>query len=122
MLKHFKKRGKIISICSNRDTGSLDIILTHHNLKSYFDNIISCHAVGKDKPDPFCLKELMEKYPDTDLSETVYFGDSKTDAEFATNAGIDYIIIDHYLNKKLFYQMILESFADSEDNSPLINK
>ena len=76
---------------------------------------------GRDKPDPFCLNELMEKYRDTTLGEAIYFRNSKTDAEFATNANIDFVVVDHYLNKKLFYQMILESFADSEDNAPLSN-
>lgn len=119
MLKHFKKRGKIISICSNRDTESLNIILRQNNLIKYFDNIISCHSVGRDKPDPFCLKELINKYPNIFISESIYFGDSKTDTEFATNAGIDFLVIDHYLNKKMFYQLIVESFADSEDIIPI---
>lgn len=119
ILKHFKSRGKIISICSNRDIESLNIILEKHNIKNYFDNTISCHSAGHDKPDPYCLKELLEKYPDIKLSETIYFGDSKTDADFATNAGIDYLVIDHYLNRKIFYQLIIELFADSEDSSTI---
>jgi len=53
----------------------------------------------------------MKKYPDIKVEETIYFGDSKTDAEFAQNAGIDYLVIDHYLNKKQFYSMILNSFV-----------
>lgn len=114
MLKHFKSRNKIISICSNRDTESLNIVLEKHNLAKYFDNTISCHSEGYDKPNPYCLEKLLEKYPDIKASETIYFGDSKTDADFATNAGIDFLVIDHYLNRKVFYQLIIESFADSE--------
>lgn len=116
MLQHFKRRGKIISICSNRDTESLNIVLEKHKLKKYFDNTISCHSEGFDKPNPYCLQKLLEKYPDIKSSETIYFGDSKTDADFATNAGVDYLVIDHYLNRKVFYQLIVEIFADSEDD------
>jgi len=119
LLKHFKKRGKLLSICTNRERGSLKIILQKHNLFRYLDNVVSCFDEGHEKPDPFCLIELTDKYTAITKGETIYFGDSKTDAEFATNAGIDFIIIDHYLNKKLFYQMIIESFADSEDTNPL---
>ncbi len=115
MLRHFKSRGKMMSICSNRDTESLNIVLKSHNIDSYFQNTISCHSAGHDKPDPFCLNELLQRYPDIKVEETIYFGDSKTDAEFASNANIDFVIIDHYSNKKLFYQLILESFVDSED-------
>jgi len=61
------------------------------------------------------LIKLVEKYPTISKNQTIYFGDSKTDAEFAANAGIDFLIIDHYLNKKQFYTAVLESFATSED-------
>ena len=119
MLKHFKNRGKILSICSNRDTKSLNIVLKKHKIDSYFQNTISCHSAGYDKPDPYCLNELLQKYPDISSGETIYFGDSKTDADFASNANIEYVIVDHYLNKKMFYHLILESFGDSEDSQIL---
>lgn len=119
LLVHFKKRQKIISLCTNRAYESLILILRKNNLEKYFDNIVSCLDNKHEKPDPYCLKELLDKYPNIDKGETIYFGDSKTDALFATNADIDYLVIDHYLNRKLFYSIILESFADAEDNSPL---
>jgi phosphoglycolate phosphatase len=110
-LKFFKNAGKILSICSNRGVKSLNIILENNQINQYFENIISCSEVHHDKPDPFCLIELMKKYPNIKAEETIYFGDSKTDADFAQNAGIDYLVIDHYLNKKQFYSMILNAFV-----------
>ena len=108
---YFKKLGKILSICSNRGVKSLNVILEKNGINQYFDNIISCSDVGHDKPDPYCLVKLMTKYPEIKVEETIYFGDSKTDADFATNAGVDYLVIDHYLNKKQFYSMILSAFV-----------
>lgn len=115
ILKHFKKLGKTISLCTNRAKGSLKLILERNKLTQYFDNVISCKDAGHEKPDPYCLAKLLEKYPNIKREEIIYFGDSKTDAEFAQNAGIDYLVIDHYLNKKQFYVLILGSFAGGED-------
>lgn len=115
ILKHFRRLGKTISLCTNRAEGSLRIILENNKLTQYFSNIISCKDAGHEKPDPYCLLELLKKYPDISHAEVVYFGDSKTDAEFAQNAGIDYLVIDHYLNKKQFYTLALGSFSGGED-------
>jgi len=114
-LRHFKNLGMVLSICSNRGIRSLSIILESNKISQYFNNIISCSEAKHDKPDPYCLNELLLKYPKISKEETIYFGDSKTDADFAQGAGIDYIVIDHYLNKKQFYSMILNSFTGAED-------
>jgi len=115
ILKHLKRLGKIVSICTNRAEGSLRLILTNNNLGQYFDNIVSCRKVNHEKPDPYCLLQLIEKYPDISNEDTIYFGDSETDAHFAQNAGIDYLVIDHYLNKKQFYNLIVDSFVGGDD-------
>ena len=115
ILKHFKKLGKVISLCTNRAEGSLHIILNKNRIGQYFDNVISCKDAGHEKPDPYCLTQLLEKYPNIKKEDVIYFGDSKTDAEFAQNAGVDYLVIDHYLNKKQFFTLALGSFAGGED-------
>lgn len=111
LLIHFKKHGKVLSICSNRDKTSLELILAKHNLIKYFDDVISCADVGHQKPDPFCLTNLLKKYPHISSEETIYFGDSKTDEEFATNANIDCLVVDQYLNRKKFYALLLGIFS-----------
>jgi isopentenyldiphosphate isomerase/predicted phosphatase len=115
MLEYLKKTGKIISICSNRDVNSLNKVLIFNNLDKYFDNIISCEEMKHEKPDPFCLNKLKDKYKNIPSSDFMYFGDSKTDAEFAKSAKIDYLIIDHYLNNYSFYSIILDLLTGEED-------
>lgn len=115
LFKHFKSMGMIVSLCTNRAKGSLELILTKNKMLHHFDNVISCRDEGYEKPDPYCLNMLLDKYPDIDKSEAIFFGDSKTDADFANNAGIDFLVIDHYLNKKSFYLMALNLFAGNED-------
>ncbi len=104
-----KTANKKVSICTNRQTESLMKILDNHGITSHFSNIISCSDAGHEKPDPYCLLELVEKSGEP-KEDFIYFGDSKTDYLFARDAGVDFIIVDHYLNEKKFYKMILQAF------------
>lgn len=109
LLEMLKTSGKLISVCTNRQYGSQKAIFDGNNLTPYFENIISCADEGHEKPDPYCLTQLMAKYHEPKDSY-IYFGDSKTDRDFASNAGIDFIIIDQYLNNRKFFKMILQAF------------
>ena len=107
-LKLLKKQKKTMSICSNRGVSSLEKILAHNKMTQYFDMIISCKEQGFEKPDPTCLLGLVKKY-DKPKSEFVLIGDSKTDADFATNAGIDFMVVDQYVNNRQFFRVLLET-------------
>lgn len=109
LLDVLKNNGKLISVCTNRQYGSQKRIFELNGMTHYFENIISCSDEGHEKPDPFCLNNLIAKY-DEPKDAYIYFGDSKTDRDFAKAAGIDFVIIDHYLNENKFYKMVLESF------------
>lgn len=104
-----KEKGKLLSVCTNRQYGSLKKIFDNNDITKYFDNIISCKDEGHEKPDPYCLEEMIKKY-DEPKSSYIYIGDSKTDRDFAKAAGIDYLIIDNYLNEQNFYRNIIFSF------------
>lgn len=109
LLDVLKTNGKLISVCTNRQYGSQKKIFELNNMSHYFENVISCSDEGHEKPDPYCLNTLIAKYEEP-KEAYIYFGDSKTDRDFAKGAGIDFVIIDHYLNEKKFYKMILEAF------------
>lgn len=109
IIKALHEKGKKISICSNRGKPSLDSILDKHQIKQFLFNAISCAEAKHEKPDPFCLNEIIKKSGEP-KENFIYFGDSKTDSQFASNAGVDFVIIDHYLNQKKFYKMIIQSF------------
>lgn len=109
LLDVLKSNGKLISVCTNRQYGSQKKIFALNGMTHYFENIISCADEGHEKPDPFCLEQLIAKYAEP-KEAYIYFGDSKTDRDFAKAAGIDFVIIDQYLNEMRFYKMILESF------------
>ncbi len=109
VITRLRSQGKDVSICSNRQLGSLSKILTQHHMQDLFTHTISCADSGHEKPDPFCLETLV-KESGKPKEEFIFFGDSNTDYQFATNAGIDCIIVDHYLNQKKFYKMVLQLF------------
>jgi len=109
LLELIKSKGKKITVTTNRQYGSQKIIFDNIGLTSYFDDIISCSDEGHEKPDPYCLLKIIEKYNEP-KDNYIYFGDSKTDHDFAQNAGIDFIIIDQYLNQKKFFKMVLQAF------------
>lgn len=98
-----------VSVCTNRPKKSLLKILKGQDVQKYLTNIVSCHDAGHEKPDPFCLIKLIKESGEP-KADFIYFGDSITDYQFAENAGIDFIIIDYYLNQKKFYKLIVESF------------
>lgn len=107
-IRLLKEKNKIVSIMSNRQIGSLTKIIQGNGLTEFIDNLISCGDAGHDKPDPYCILELI-KESGRKKDEFIYFGDSKTDFEFATNAGVDCVIIDHYINQKKYYKLLLTS-------------
>lgn len=105
-IKLLKSQGNDIAILSNRQSESLNKLVEKEGLKSCFTRVVSCTDEGYEKPDPYCLNMLIKesgKRP----NEFVYFGDSKTDAEFARSAGVDCIIVDQYINNKSFYSILL---------------
>jgi FMN phosphatase YigB (HAD superfamily) len=106
-----KKKRKILTICSNRQLSTLTSILKTTGIDGIVENVISCSDIGHAKPDPFCLNEIVLKY-NSAKEQFIYFGDSKTDKIFAEAAGIDYLIIDNYLNKNNFYKLILQAFIN----------
>lgn len=104
-----KARGKSLHICTNRHLNTLLPILDKSELTPFFSSIISCNDVGYKKPDPKCLNDLIAEHGN-DKSSYIYFGDSRVDYEFAKNAGIDFVIVDQYLNDKKFFAMIIQMF------------
>lgn len=109
VLQKLKKHNKTVTVCSNRQTSSLQKIAKKVGLKNKDIEIISCSDLGYEKPNPYCLNMIVKKYKDP-KSSYIFFGDSKTDKDFAEAAGIDYLIVDHYLNNNNFYKIMLEAF------------
>lgn len=102
--------GKHLSICTNRKAESLLPILSGTGILPYFDPVVSCADAGHPKPDPTCLVDLMT-HSRQDPSTVLYVGDSTIDAEFASRAGVDCLIVNQYQNGKALYVHLVDLFA-----------
>jgi len=106
MLQALTQKGDTLHICTNRYRSTLIPILKHNNIFNMFETIISCKDEGYPKPNPKSLLDIIRKYGNN-KSNFIYFGDSEVDAKFAKRAGIDFVIIDQYLNQKNFFKNVV---------------
>lgn len=85
-LNHLKQQGIPMCIASAAETHLIQLVLGKHGVLDYFEDIISCTAVGagKDKPDVFLTAE---KFLGTPHAETWVFEDSLLAIETAKKAG-----------------------------------
>lgn len=95
MLENLKRLGFNVSICTNRDKATVEVVLFNSSILHHFDEIHSAHDLQKVKPDPYSINLILKKFS-LDQSEVLYVGDCQTDIDFAMNAGVDYIIVNHY--------------------------
>jgi HAD superfamily hydrolase (TIGR01662 family) len=61
------------------------------------DLILTCTAVSEEdprrKPNPGMFYEACNLFPDIDAKSSVMLGDSESDAAFANNSGISFILL-----------------------------
>lgn len=115
ILEFLKSNDKRLYICTNRKKVLLEQVLEANNIDRYFDEVISCVDLGYKKPNPYCLIDLVKRSK-LDLNEFIYFGDSEIDSYFASNAGIDHIIFDQYMNNKNLFKKLVNMFLEKKIN------
>ena len=85
MLEHLAAAGARMAICTNKPEGPTRRILSDLGLERYFEAIVGGDSLPVRKPDPAPLLHAIEALG-AELSETLYIGDSETDAETARRA------------------------------------
>ena len=63
--------------------------MVHHNIKKYFNIIITAEDVNLKKPNPEGLEKIL-KYTKYDKNDALFLGDSRVDQLAAFNAGIKF--------------------------------
>jgi HAD superfamily hydrolase (TIGR01509 family) len=91
-LERLHKRGIKMAVASNKPVEFTKSILQHLNLEQYFDESIGPGDGVRPKPHPSMLRTLMGRMAVT-TDETVYVGDMPLDAETATAASVELILI-----------------------------
>lgn len=100
VLETLKKKGVKLAIATNMRSVHMKIFFSHFGLDKYFDKACTVSDVEKGKPHPDQLECILEKIH-AENNETLMIGDSKTDLEFAKNAGIRIALLDSPWNQDL---------------------
>jgi len=87
LLQNIKDNGLTIGLWTGRDLASAKSILEHHNIDTYFQAMVGCCGVQKNKPHPEGLHLLANRL-NVDLSTMLHVGDHDHDLQGATAAGV----------------------------------
>lgn len=88
LLARLSAQGAVIALVTMKVKAPTRKILLSLELEPYFDEVIAFEDAERRKPDPHTLWMLMEKYG-VSAEETLMVGDSATDVQYATAAGVD---------------------------------
>ena len=115
MLRKLKERGMVLAVVSNKP---------HHAVcplcEKYFEDIFD-DAYGERegiprKPAPDAVWAVMVKFG-ADAAETVYIGDSEVDAQTASNAGVDCILVDWgFRDREILEQASAKAIVSSPES------
>lgn len=93
-----------LAIATNR-SNSIPEVLSYFGLTQYFDKVVSALDVKNPKPDPECIKIIIE-FLKISKTNVIFIGDSKIDELTATFAGVPFIA---YKNPNLIADFHAES-------------
>jgi len=78
-----------VGVCSLNAESACRITLELNGIDRHIDTIVGRDTVGSEKPDPEPLLEAVDRL-DADPPESLFVGDSESDAETARRAGVDF--------------------------------
>lgn len=87
VLEDLKSRGLVIALVTSDDTTMTRHSLRTLGIEAYFDIVYADDGTHPNKPDPYCINDLIEKLG-IEKSQIVMVGDSISDMIFAKNGGI----------------------------------
>lgn len=109
VLKELGKKKKKLALISSSKRQTLQVPLTRHKLRSFFDVMLTVDDVTKEKPDPEIIMKAIDAMHGI-KRESIIVGDSKSDLEAAKNAGIDSILF-YPKHNEIFYELdVLKSY------------
>ena len=109
VLRAFKNMGKKMALLTSSRRSTVEPALRNNNLTDMFDIILAAEDVYKSKPDPEIIFKALKELNGT-KDQAIIIGDSKSDLQAATNAGIDSILFFPEHNKSFYDLQELETY------------
>ena len=91
MLGALTARGLLLGVCTNKPEGLSHQVLAGTALDRHLRAVVGGDTTRAMKPDPLPLSHCLELLG-ADVGETLYVGDSETDADTATAAGMEFAL------------------------------
>ena len=115
VLHKLKKLNIKMGICTNKPGPTTGVVLENLGLIEFFDAIVTEDDVDYKKPDPRHLYQTINAVglkPD----ESIFVGDSETDMETSSRAGVKFIFVTygycHVPFSKIFASKFINSFRE----------
>ena len=115
MLSALKEQGSTLTVVSNKPHPAVGPLC-----EKYFDGLLD-DAYGERegiprKPAPDAVWAVMEKFG-ASASDTVYIGDSEVDAQTASNAGVDCVLVDWgFRDREILEQADAKTIVSTPDS------
>ncbi len=93
LLEWLKSRGCLLAVATNAYRRSTLESLKHLGIRGFFDAVVSYDDVGRGKPAPDMLLEILRSLH-LRPEEAVFVGDGERDRLAAEAAGIDFLLVD----------------------------
>jgi len=98
VIDKLKIAGLLLTIITNKESKFTERILKAHKLENIFEMVISGDTLDTKKPDPSCIEMCLKKYQ-VKAIESLFVGDSSTDAQTAKNGGIKVWLMPYGYNQ-----------------------
>ena len=92
ILLKLKNLGWELGVCTNKPAYLAKELLKRLNLENYFDSLVGSDTFEYRKPDPRALIDTI-KLLNVDVRNSVFIGDTKTDRDTASAAGVPIIMV-----------------------------
>lgn len=109
LLQNIKDKGLTIGLWTGRDLSSARSILEHHHIDTYFQAMVGCCEVQKNKPHPEGLHLLANRL-DAELTTMMHVGDHDHDLQGANAAGVIPVLAKWRHNNQKCHELAHHSF------------
>lgn len=100
-LSKLKEEGKVLAVISTSKDQFVRQALQHNDLENLFSAVVTTEDVTRDKPDPECVNQALNKLAGQ-KEQAVIIGDSGKDVQAGQNAGVATVVFYPPANQRFY--------------------